>query len=278
MNASDQGAFLSQEERISRTIMEGPSLRLAEQQLQPFIGQRVLAVVGNGKLEHSRMCRLVVRDIFAWAKHLVIQFDGFALKTHFLMFGTYEADVRGVTVTGDHERARVPRLAFTFANGELRLFNCSVKFLEEKNAKATYDFSIDIMARAWDATKALERIKAHKAVQVADVLLDQSVFAGVGNIIKNEVLSLERINPKTPVARLSPAKRRALIARTRKFSLQFLRWRKVFALRKNLRIYRQHQCPHCGGPVLRGKTGVLQRGSYYCTKCQPLIASKVGRG
>ena len=77
---------------------------------------------------------------------------------HFLMFGTYEADVRGVTVKADHKRARVPRLAFTFANGELRLFNFSVKFLEEKNAKATYDFSIDSVARAWDAAKALERI------------------------------------------------------------------------------------------------------------------------
>ena len=257
--------------------MEGPSLRLAEQHLEPFVGKRVLAVTGNGKLDQARMLRGMVRDIFAWGKHLVIQFDGFALKTHFLMFGTYEADVRGVTVTGDYKRARVPRLAFTFANGELRMFNCSVKYLEEKNAKATYDFSIDIMARAWSTAKAMERLKAQKAEQVADVLLDQTVFAGVGNIIKNEVLSLERVHPMTPVARLSPAKRKALIARTRKFSMQFLRWRKVAKLTKNLRIYRQHQCPHCGGPVQRGKTGELQRGSYYCTKCQPLLRPEGGK-
>jgi endonuclease-8 len=251
--------------------MEGPSLRLAEQHLQPFIGKRVLSVSGNSTLDQERMRRKVVRDIFAWGKHLVIQFDGFALKTHFLMFGTYEADVSGTTVTGDYKRARVPRLALSFTNGELRLFSCSVKFLEEQNARANYDFSIDIMARAWDPSKALLQLNGQKTAQIADVLLDQTVFAGVGNIIKNEVLSLERENPMTPVGSLSSAQRQAIIARTRKFSLQFLRWRRVFALRKNLLIYRQHKCPHCGGPVQRGKTGVLQRGSYYCPNCQPLL-------
>ena len=115
-----------------------------------------------------------------------------------------------------------------------------------------------------------------KTVQVANVLLDQSVFAGMGNIIKDEVLSLERIDPKTPMARPSPAKRKALIARTRKFSLQFLRWRKVNVLRKDLRIYRRYQCRDRGGPVLRGKTGMLQRGSYDCMKCQLPNASKPG--
>jgi endonuclease-8 len=257
--------------------MEGPSLRLAEQHLKPFIGKRVLTVSGNSTLDQARLRRVVVRDIFAWGKHLVIQFDRFALRTHFLMFGTYEADVRGVTVTGDYARARLPRLALTFANGELRMFTCSVKFLEERKAKSTYDLSIDIMGRAWDKAKAMEQLNAHKAEQIADVLLDQTVFAGVGNIIKNEVLSLERINPMTVTGRLSPAQRRALIERTRKFSFQFLRWRKVFALRKNLRIHRQHNCPHCGGPVQRGKTGERQRGSYYCPKCQPLIRSKTDR-
>ena len=30
--------------------------------------------------------------------------------------------------------------------------------------------------------------------QIGDVLLEQSIFGGVGNIMKNEILSLARIN------------------------------------------------------------------------------------
>lgn len=141
-NASAQGAFLYQKDACNQKSMEGPSIHLAVQHHKPFIRKRVLALSGNSTLDQTRMKNLVVRDIFAWGKHLVIQFDGFALKTHFLMFGTYEADVYEHTVTGDYKRARVPRLAFTFTNGELRLFACSVKFIEARNARTVYDPSI----------------------------------------------------------------------------------------------------------------------------------------
>ena len=172
---------------------------------------------------------------------MVIQFGKFALGTHFLMFGTCEADVRGMTATGDHKRASVPRPALTFTIGKLRLFNCPVKFLEERKAEATYDLSIDIMARSWNSAKAMELLKARTAEQNADVLMDRTVFAGVGNIIKNEEMSLERVNPMIPMARPSLAKRKALIARTRSSALQFLRWLRLSALRKDLRVHRQHQ-------------------------------------
>ena len=39
-------------------------------------------------------------------------------------------------------------------------------------------------------------------VTTADALLDQDVFAGAGNIIKNEVLHRIRVHPESPVGRL----------------------------------------------------------------------------
>ena len=112
--------------------MEGPSLLLAREQLRPFKGQRVLAVGGNPSIEKERLQDLVVKDIFNWGKHLLFQFPQFALKVHFLMFGTFEADVEGETVTGDYKRSREPRLVLRFANGEIRMFSCSVKRIEER--------------------------------------------------------------------------------------------------------------------------------------------------
>ena len=111
-------------------------------------------------------------------------------------------------------------------------------------------------------------VKQQADAQIADVLLDQTIFAGVGNIIKNEVLSLQHIAPQRAVATLSTAKLKALIAETQAFSRQFYRWRKIFMLKKNLRAHRRALCPHCGGKLTRAKTGVRDRWSYWCPVCQ----------
>src|SRR5215208_6494957 len=148
--------------------MVGPSRYLAANQLKDFQGKTVLAITGNSKIEKDRMLNKKVKTIFSWGKHLVIQFDEFALRTHFLLFGTFEASVNNSTLTGDYQRSYMPRLQLDFENGTIKLFNCSVKFLETKNAKASYDFTIDIMSSKWDADKASDSIYSKPGVEIAD--------------------------------------------------------------------------------------------------------------
>ena len=157
--------------------MEGPSLFLAQEQLKPFKKRTVLSVSGNTKLAKERLGSLAVKDIFAWGKHLVFQFDTFAVRFHFMLFGTYEAIVNGIAVTGDYKRSREPRLKLTFENGEFSSFNCSIKFIESKNAKKEYDFTIDIMSQKWDGAQAFKALRANAKEEIADVLLDQTIFA-----------------------------------------------------------------------------------------------------
>lgn len=248
--------------------MEGPSLYLAANQLKPFRGKTVLSVSGNTKIEKERILKKKVKNIFSWGKHLIIQFDEFALRTHFLLFGAFEAEVNHSTLTGDYKRSYTPRLQLDFENGSIKLFNCSVKFLETKNAKASYDFTIDIMSSKWSADKAFDSIYAKPGAEIADLLLDQEIFAGVGNIIKNEVLWRMRIHPAMKVEHIAPTELKELIAETRKFSLLFYKWRKVFLLRKHLDIYQKSVCPRCGANVKREKTGKRNRISHFCPVCQ----------
>lgn len=248
--------------------MEGPSLYLAARQLKPFIGKTVLSVSGNTKIEKERILGKKVKNIFSWGKHLIIQFDEFALRTHFLLFGAFEAELNTSTLTGDYKRAYTPRLQLDFENGNIKLFSCSVRFLETKNAKASYDFTIDIMSPKWDADKAFDSISSTPEASIADVLLDQEIFAGVGNIIKNEVLWRVRIHPETKVKEIPPSQLKELIAETKKFSLLFYKWRKVFQLRKHLDIYQKSICPRCGAKVKREKTGKRNRISHFCPVCQ----------
>jgi endonuclease-8 len=248
--------------------MEGPSLYLAANQLKPFKGETVLSVTGNSKIEKERVLNKKVKAIFAWGKHLVIQFDTFALRTHFLLFGAFEATVHDTALTGDYRRSYTPRLQLDFENGRIKLFNCSVKFLETTNAKASYDFTIDIMSPKWDSDKALDSLSAKPNAEIADLLLDQNIFAGVGNIIKNEVLWRVRIHPESKVKNIPPSALKELIAETKKFSLLFYKWRKVFSLRKHLEIYQKSICPRCGANVKREKTGKRNRYSHFCPVCQ----------
>ena len=88
--------------------MEGPSLYLAARQLKPFRNKIVLSVSGNSKIEQERFLNKKVKNIFSWGKHLIIQFDDFALRTHFLLFGAFEATVNNTTLTGDYKRSYMP--------------------------------------------------------------------------------------------------------------------------------------------------------------------------
>ena len=49
------------------------------------------------------------------------------------------------------------------------------------------------MSEKWNAPQALAHTKAFVELEIADVLLDQEIFAGVGNIIKNEILSIVKV-------------------------------------------------------------------------------------
>jgi endonuclease VIII len=248
--------------------MEGPSIHLAAEQLRPFVGRRVNLVAGNSTIGIERLRRKTVRDIFAWGKHLVFQFDGFALRVHFMLWGTFAATVNRQSVTGDYRRGSAPRLTLTFANGEITIWAASIRFVEEACAKMTYDFTVDVLSDTWDSEAALVKMRQFPRAEIADVLLDQNIFAGVGNIIKNEVLFRTRTSPFERVGRLSDERLKAIVADARAFSFRFLELRRVFALRKHLEVYGRAACPACGGPLRRQVHGERSRRSFFCRPCQ----------
>ena len=254
--------------------MEGPSLFLAAEQLSPFTSQTIIAVAGNTKAGKERLQSKEVLSIFSWAKQLIFQFDSFALRIHFLLYGNFEAIVNKKVVTGDYQRTYNPRLVLKFKNGEIKMFGCSVKFLENKNARDFYDFTRDIMAPEWDALQALKSLKKFSNTQIADALMDQEIFGGVGNIIKNEILFITRTHPRQLIKEIPQKKLKGIVSEARDFSRKFYEWRKDFKLKANLQIYRKSICPNCGQKITREKTGERLRISFYCPRDQKLQLKK----
>lgn len=68
---------------------EGPSVVLLKEEVQQFTGAQVIAVKGNSKIDQVRLLNQSVRSFKSWGKHFLVCFEGFTLRIHFLMFGTY---------------------------------------------------------------------------------------------------------------------------------------------------------------------------------------------
>ena len=237
---------------------EGPSIVILRDEAAKFRGKTVRRVSGNSKLELDRMLGRRVVSIRSWGKHFLMEFRGFSLRVHMLMFGSYRID--------DHKPAP-PRVSFEFDNGSLTFYASSLKYVEG-DLDATYDWRVDVMNPDWDPALARRKAKAHPSEFVCDVLLDQDIFAGVGNIIKNEVLFRIRLHPLSTVGAMPAAKLRALVEQARQYSFDFLEWKKQYVLKKHWLAHAKQTCPRCDIKFSKGKLGRSDRRSFYCERCQ----------
>jgi endonuclease VIII len=239
---------------------EGPSLIIAKEEMSQFIGRKVLAVSGNTKTDKERLLNKKLVDIKTWGKHLLVCFNHFTVRIHFLMFGKYL-----VNATKDSD----PRLSLRFTNGELNLYTCSVKFIEEP-LDEIYDWAADVLSDVWDPKAAKKKLKAVPHMMVTDALLDQNIFAGVGNIIKNEVLYRIKVHPKTKVGDLPTKQLNALINEARNYSFDFLEWKKEYTLRKHWLAHTKKTCARDGDKIVKEYLGTTQRRTFFCNTCQVL--------
>lgn len=239
--------------------MEGPSLIILKEEVKAFKGKKILEVSGNTKIEKGRFKNKTVRDFKSWGKHFLICFDNFFVRIHFLMFGSYRVN--------EKKAERIPRLSLFFKNGEINFYTCSIKIVEGE-PDAFYDWEVDVMSDEWNQKKALVSLKKSKDIMVCDALLDQNVFAGVGNIIKNEVLFRIKIHPENLVSELQSKQLKKLVEEARNYSFDFYNWKKIYQLRKHWLIYKKRKCPTCKIAVSTKHTGKGKRYSFFCENCQ----------
>lgn len=131
-----------------------------------------------------------------------------------------------------------------------------------------YNWDVDVMSNEWNATKALASLNKMKDRMVCDVLLDQNIFAGVGNIIKNEVLYRIKVHPEALIGDLKSKQLKNLVEEARNYSVDFYEWKKIYQLRKHWLIYKKRKCTRCETPVVTKHTGAGKRYSFYCENCQ----------
>ncbi len=178
------------------------------------------------------------------------------------MFGTYRINER---------KDAFPRLSMKFKKGEINFYTCSIKLIEG-NVNAAYDWESDVMSESWNAKKAEKKLKALKNTKVCDALLNQEIFSGVGNIIKNEVLFRVKIDPESLVGALPLKKLKELVKEAHDYSWDFYAWKKKFELKKHWLIYKKTECPRCHFPSIKTYLGKTNRLTSFCANCQKLYS------
>ena len=239
---------------------EGPSIVILKEAVQSFIGQKVIGASGNTKIDKERMEGKKIIDFKSWGKHFLICFPRFAVRIHFMLFGSYRVN---------EEKQTPPRLSLVFKNGLLNFYACSVQIIEEP-LDSVYDWTADVMNGSWSAAKAKRKLKLVPQMLVCDALLDQQIFAGVGNIIKNEVLFRVFVHPKSQVGNLPVKQLNLLIKEARNYSFDFLEWKKRFVLKKHWLAHTKKTCPRCKISLVKEYLGKTNRRSFFCDNCQVL--------
>jgi endonuclease VIII len=240
---------------------EGPSIVILKEQVTPFLGRTIERVSGNTTIEKERLLHQRVESFRSWGKHFLVELPDFSLRVHFMLFGSYRID--------EQKSWAVPRLSLGFDNGEINFYACSVRFIEEPLDLA-YDWWADVMSEHWDEKLALKRLRSRPDMLVCDALLDQDIFAGVGNIIKNEVLFRIRVHPLSTIGGLPAKKLRELVQQARQYSFDFLEWKKQFVLKKHWLAHTRRTCPRCNIALKKAHLGRSNRRSFFCENCQVL--------
>ena len=239
---------------------EGPSIVIVKENIQQFAGKKILEVTGNAKIELERINGQKLLWIKTWGKHLLLGFEGFTVRIHFLMFGSYLID---------ETKSAQLRLGLTFPNGQLNFYTTAVKFVEG-NVDEQYDWAADVMSDEWNAKKARAKLKSIPDKMICDALLEQDIFSGVGNIIKNEVLYRVRIHPESLVGKIPSRKITEIINESQIYSFEFLKWKKKNELKKHWLAHTKKKCLRCDLPLIKKYTGTKKRRSFFCEKCQKL--------
>jgi endonuclease-8 len=254
-------SILTMAQKRRRTAMpEGPSIVILKEEASSFLGKTILRAEGNTTIAKERLVGQRIVALRSWGKHFLVELPTFSLRVHFMLFGSYRINER---------KDAPPRLGLGFEAGELNFYSCSVRFIELP-LDQVYDWPADVMSHAWDPALARKRLRAAPDTLVCDALLDQGVFAGVGNIIKNEVLFRLRIHPLSRVGALPPAKLRELVVQARQYSFEFYEWKKAFVLKKHWLAHTKTVCPRCNIRFVKAHLGKTNRRSFFCENCQVL--------
>jgi endonuclease-8 len=221
----------------------------------------------------------VVREVFARGKHLFVAFDeGLLLRSHLGMYGSWHRYRPAESWRKPEWQASI---ALWTCNHVFVCFNAKeVELIHEpsiRHANFSNRLGPDLLAEDLDLELVVDRARqlVEAETPLADLLLDQRVACGVGNVYKSEVLFMEGRDPLLTVGVVPDGAIRGLYQRACSLLLRNLGGgRRVTRFSNDgqgrLWVYARQGAPcfRCGAEIRCGSLGRDRRSTYWCPACQ----------
>ena len=227
-----------------------------------------------------------VDGVRAAGKHILMEFSGgLLLRTHMRMNGSWHIYRPG-------ERWQRPRIAMRIllSTEDFVAVGFDIPVAEVIRARDLHrhdelrKLGPDLLDESFDATEAIRRIRARSASSIGDVLLNQRVLAGIGNVYKSEVLFACGVDPFASVHVLSDDEIACLVSTARRLLkantseniaaittyTAFRRTTSRSDPTQRLWVYGRagDPCRKCGTSVSSRAHGHDARLTYWCSRCQ----------
>ncbi|XP_041846596.1 endonuclease 8-like 3 [Melanotaenia boesemani] len=259
-------------------MVEGPGCTLNGEKIRSKvkIGQKVKEVRGSlatstknssGSNTFHSFSDCQYTGVETLGKELFMYFGSRALRVHFGMNGSMRINPAERQIrTGS-----TPVLEIHLTNDIVSFFDSAVeiRLTEDCQQKVRAMESLDVCSSKFSFSRSEEAVRSQRSRMLCDVLLDQAVMPGVGNIIKNEALFDSGLHPAVKVQQLTDEQIHHVVKMTRDFTLLFYKCRKSGSpLYKHYKVYKLPQCGHCSHVITVCRLGDNGRMTYFCERCQ----------
>jgi len=266
-------------------MAEGHAVARWGDALRQLIGERVDEIKvpprWRERAEKLRGAELTV--VRTHGKHLVLQFSNdWVVHTHAMQYGSWQIGPVGQQL---RKEERFARLLLRTSRYEAVFFHGPVMEVLSVDELARHErfnaLGPDLLHEDFSVESAIAAIRRQVGREIGDVILDQHVISGIGNIYKSEGLFLAMIHPLLPASTISHESLRSFFDEliplmqagrcdqgwivTLPRDLQLEAWMRNWVYQR-----RGQPCFVCATKIEMIRQGDFQRTTYFCPHCQPL--------
>jgi len=268
---------------------EGDTVHKLANFLAPRLEGQRLVSFEMGDATAARRCQgQRVRRVFAHGKHLYFELDNALLvRSHLGMYGDWHRYRAGETW-----RKPAWRASITLATEEAIYVCFNAKEVELVPASSVRRRILetrlgpDLLGEDIDFDRVVERARGMLTsdAPLIDVLLDQRVAAGIGNVYKSEILFIEHYPPLAPQGGVGDDALRRMFALAAELLGKNLgggprvtRFERDAAGRQWVYGRRGLPCLRCEARIESARLGRDHRSTYWCPSCQRTSQQAEGR-
>jgi endonuclease VIII len=237
--------------------------------------------------DQSPVTGRTIEQVESRGKWLLIHFSGdLILTTHMLMSGSWH-----LYRAGERWKRARGHMRVVLGTADMVAVAFNVPIARFHTAKTLQRFAgvarlgPDVLGDRFAADEATTRLLQRGSEEVGNVLLNQRVLAGIGNVFKSEICFACGVNPFRTVASLSQQEIECLLATARRFlaanvadgvrdgMVTYTGGRRTTGSSDpaaRLWVYRRSgsECRRCGTIILMRRQGPGARSTYWCPECQ----------